>query len=204
MNDTNEASQRRTAAILAALLDGMRIQDGPLNLKCCLALLAIGDGAIRYLNLLIDDRGTRPTHRQRLRDIVARIGRKERPRQDAVECGTAAFLEEFPISDRRINNLAAHAFAQLGEGSVDRLITAAVLNRRKSGYCERLLSVAERIGRPSVEGYLDLACLLTHRRIEICNLAARLQWRGTNESAWSEGRVVATPGADLVETSPSP
>jgi len=155
-----EEQQVMVTTIIEALVDGLRIHDEQLNKKAFLAMILIGPDLIPALEGKAREKKTRPEHRERLVQTARWIETNGKQSGNEGQAVINYLVDALRVSHTKLNANAADALCNLPVEVVDELVPVAFLNRKKTGYCVRLLRVVERIGQiPAAEDHLRLITL---------------------------------------------
>jgi hypothetical protein len=146
---------------LAALVDGLRIKNPQLNVKCSNALASMGRNIIKHIRTIERDRATKPPHRQRLSAVSVLIEDTNASDLPGVKTVATALIEAIRVSNPQINSKALMAIRTFPPTIVDEIVRHALKHRKNSGSCTRLLWAVEQLGLP-LSGFarmplLDLA-----------------------------------------------
>lgn len=164
--------------VIDALIDGLRIDDQELNGKCLAALRSVGGRAVPRLRAVVHDRATRASHRRRLIGAIAAIDDFLAIDAQAGKHIVDFLLEALRVHNVKLNDKAVAAFGCLPGEPVNRLIMEAVCNRKKTGYCARLLRAVDKVGgRPDFDRHMDLFMLTSHGDKSVQRLAVRLLFK---------------------------
>ena len=164
--------------VIHALIDGLRISDQNLNDKCLTALRSVGGRVVPFLRAVANEQSTKVPHRRRLINAIELI-----KRADAIDACVsvhvvAALFEALRVHNKRLNSKAMAAIQHFPGSLVNHLIAEAVCNRKKTGYCVRLLAVAEQLGTPpDAMRHLDLFLLASPAKPELREAVGRLLCR---------------------------
>ena len=146
---------------LAALVDGLRIEDPQLNVMCSHALASMGRNAIEQIRTVEKDRATKPPHRQRLTAVIDFIEHTNAIDLPGVKTVTTALIEAIRVANQKLNRKALMAIRTFPPAIVDEIVLHAQMHLKNSGSCTRLLSAVEQLGLPLSEvarmPLLDLA-----------------------------------------------
>ena len=191
--------------VIHALIDGLRISDQNLNDKCLTALRSVGGRVVPFLRAVVNEQSTKAPHRRRLINAIELI-----KRGDAIDACVsvhvvAALFEALRVHNKRLNSKAMAAIQRFPGSLVNRLITEAVCNRNKTGYCVRLLAAAEQLGTPpDAMRHLDLFLLASLAKPELRKAVGRLLCRNVKpyrapypagDSDWPTTRqMISCPG----------
>lgn len=178
------ANEKHGGFVVAqALIDGLRITDVQLNQKCRQALRSIGSCVIPWLVASVNDQSIGETHRQRLLATLDGIDESEGMNSRVGAHALEALLAALRVSNTVLNRKAGEALAFVGPDIIDRLISEAVANYGKRGYCLRLLRAAEQTGqRPGVAAFFDLWNLGLHKDPAIQKQAMKVLTSHTGNS----------------------
>lgn len=155
-----EEQQAAAAAIMDALVDGLRIHDEQLNTKAFLAMTQVGPSVIPALEEKAREKQTRPDHRDRLLQTARYIETNGKQPGNEGRAAVNYLIDGLRVSNKKLNAKAADALCRLPPEIVDELVPVAFLNHRKIGYCVRLLGIIERIGQiPKAEDHMKLMAL---------------------------------------------
>ena len=164
--------------VIDALIDGLRISDRSLNDKCLAALRSVGGRVVPLLQAVANDQSTRTPHRRRLINAIELIKCSDTVDVCISVHVTAALFEALRVHNKRLNSKAMAAIQRFPGGLVNHLITEAVCNRKKTGYCVRLLAAAEQLRTPpDAMRHLDLFLLASLAKPELREAVGRLLCR---------------------------
>ena len=164
--------------VFDALIDGLRISNQKLNDKCLAALRSIGKRVVPNLQAAAADQATQDPHRRRLLVAIEMIENglhfDGRVGFHVIE----ALFESLRVHNSELNCKAIQAIKCLPAGLINRLITEAVCNYKKPGFCVRLLSAAEQLdGSPDVNQHMNLFTLMSIANPKVREQVGRLLLR---------------------------
>ena len=146
MVELNQQQQAMAVPIVEALVDGLRIKDEHLNKKAVLAMVLIGRDLTPALEEKAREKQTRPDHRERLLSAARWIEANGKQLGNEGRAVIDFLIDSLRLSNKKLNEKAADALCSLPPEVVDYIIPVAFVNRKKTGYCVRLLGVIERLG----------------------------------------------------------
>jgi hypothetical protein len=185
MNELPAGQQGLTIqAIMDALIDGLRLKDEQLQEKAEAALTRIGRKALRFLKDKAQCKRTLPDHRDRLLRVVQYIEAHGKQPGNESRAVLDYLIDALRVSNKLLNAKAADLLCSMSAEVVERLVAAALINHRKTGYCVRLLEVIERIGQmPKATDQLELMILARRGNKRIYE-AARAALISTHPQNW--------------------
>jgi hypothetical protein len=178
MQHTNPPRLDGALIVIDALIDGLRIDDQKLNGKCLAALRSVGGRVVPHLRAAAYDRATRASHRRRLLNAAEMIEGFPASDTQAGKHIVDFLLDALRVQNAKLNDKAVAAFGCLPGEVVDHLITEAVCVYKKTGYCARLLTAADKVdGKLDVSRQMDLFFLTSRADKSVQPLAVRLLWK---------------------------
>lgn len=143
---SDELLQAQSLAVLAVLIDGLRIDDERLNQLCLRALQSFGRNAVGRLEQLVWAPDITDSHRQRLQTAIDWISNRPPPDRHPASDVLPVLVDAFRIADERFNARALEAARLMLPFFVDNLVTAAAKTDVEPEHCLRLLEAAEHNG----------------------------------------------------------
>lgn len=172
--ETNNGS-RAFELTLAALVDGLRIKNPPLNAKCFRALASMGRNALEHIRTVESDPATKPQHRQRLSALINCIEQTNAIDLPGFETVTAALIEAIQVYSPTLNRKALTAIRTFPSQIAEKLVKHALLHQKQFGSCTRLLLAVEQLGLPpGGSARMYLLNLAGHPNLQIRSLAAKI------------------------------